>query len=77
MPGSLSLYKEYMNGETNTYISLRAKAQNVDALVALSDLCEETLDTIRRIKDLTSSDPQLGSICHGYVMVSTVVLCHR
>ncbi|KAL1950201.1 hypothetical protein VTO73DRAFT_5324 [Trametes versicolor] len=64
----LSFYKETLDGETNTYIHHRAKAENVDALVILRNLCEETLDSIRRIGDLTASDSQLADICRGYLM---------
>lgn len=72
---SLSFYKESMDGETNTYIYQRANAENLDPLEVLRDLCEDTLDMIRRIGDLTSSDPQLADICRSYLMVSIVGLC--
>ncbi len=75
LSSSLSFYKETLDGETNSYIHLRAKAENVDALVALGDLCEETADTIRRIGELTSSDRLLADICRVYIVVSIVDLC--
>ncbi len=73
---SLSFYKESMDGETNTYIYQRANAENADPLVVLRNLCDDTLDMIRRIGDLTSSDPQLADICRSYLMVSIVSLCY-
>ncbi|CDO71707.1 hypothetical protein BN946_scf184915.g51 [Trametes cinnabarina] len=67
---SLSFYKEILAGETDNYINLRASAEQKDPVVVLRELAEETLDTIRRVQDLTSSDPQMTEILHSYIMLS-------
>ncbi|KAI9058171.1 terpenoid synthase [Trametes sanguinea] len=64
----LSFYKELLAGETDNYIHLRASAERKDPVVVLRELLEETLDTIRRVKDLTSSDPETTEIIDSYLM---------
>ncbi|KAI0824364.1 terpenoid synthase [Trametes gibbosa] len=64
----LSSYKEALDGETDNYVHLRANASNRDPLTVLRDLCEETLDTIRRVDAITASDPPLAKIWRGFLM---------
>ncbi|KAH9846106.1 terpenoid synthase [Lenzites betulinus] len=64
----LSFYKEWLDGETNNYICSRAVAEGRDELAVLNDVCEEVLDTMRRVAEITSSDTSLADICRGYLM---------
>ncbi|KAI0822011.1 terpenoid synthase [Trametes gibbosa] len=64
----LSFYKEWLDGETNNYIHTRAVAEERDVLPVLNDLCEEVLDTMRRVTAITSSDALLANTCRGYLM---------
>ena len=67
---SLSFYKETLQGETDTYIHLRAAAEQKEPMAVLRELVEETLDNIRNIEALTSTDQQLADICRRHLMVS-------
>ncbi|KAH9847726.1 terpenoid synthase [Lenzites betulinus] len=64
----LSSYKEALDCETDNYVHLRAAAAGKDPLTVLRDLCEETLDTIRRVDDITANDPALRQIWHNFLM---------
>ncbi|KAI0366876.1 terpenoid synthase [Pilatotrama ljubarskyi] len=65
---NLSFYKEALNGDTDNYITLRASAEQKDPVMVLRELCEETLESLRRVEVLTSSDPQMASILRSYLM---------
>ncbi|KAI0643173.1 terpenoid synthase [Trametes meyenii] len=64
----ISFYKESIVGETNNYIYLRATAEKKTALVVLTELVEETVDTVSRIEAITAEDPELRAICRSYIM---------
>ncbi|KAI0662053.1 terpenoid synthase [Cubamyces menziesii] len=64
----LSFYKETLQGETDTYIHLRAAAEQKEPMTVLRELVEETLDNIRNIEVLTSTDQQLADICRRHLM---------
>ncbi|KAI0352643.1 terpenoid synthase [Trametes cingulata] len=64
----LSFYKEALNGDTDNYITLRASAERKHPVVVLQELCEETLESIRRVQALTSSEPRIAEILHRFVM---------
>ena len=67
----LSFYKEWLAGETDNYVHLRAAAERKAPLVVLRELAEETLETIGQVQELTASDSELSSILRSYLMVST------
>ncbi|KAI0333762.1 terpenoid synthase [Cubamyces sp. BRFM 1775] len=64
----LSFYKETLQGETDTYIHLRAAAEQKEPMAVLRQLVDETLDNIRNIEALTSADQQLADICRSHLM---------
>ncbi|KAI0662061.1 terpenoid synthase [Cubamyces menziesii] len=64
----LSFYKEWLGGETDNYVHLRAAAEQKDPVVVLRELAEETLATIVQVQELTASDPELSPILHSYLM---------
>ncbi|KAI0670030.1 isoprenoid synthase domain-containing protein [Trametes maxima] len=63
----LSFYKESLDGETDNYVHVRAGAEQKDPIAVLRELCDETLRVIDNIKALTTSDPQLNSICCSFL----------
>ncbi|KAJ3004053.1 hypothetical protein NUW54_g4992 [Trametes sanguinea] len=65
---ALSFYKEALRGETETYIHLRASAEGKDPLTVLRDVVDETLRSIREVRQLTSAHPKLEAICESYLM---------
>ncbi|KAI0352645.1 terpenoid synthase [Trametes cingulata] len=64
----LSFYKEALNGDTDNYITLRASAERKHPVAVLRELCEEALESIRRVQALTSSEPRIAEILHRFVM---------
>ncbi|KAH9846107.1 terpenoid synthase [Lenzites betulinus] len=64
----LSFYKEFLAGETDNFINLRAAAEQKDPLVVLREVAEETLLRIERVEALTATDLQLSNICRSYLM---------
>ncbi|KAJ2986476.1 hypothetical protein NUW54_g9754 [Trametes sanguinea] len=64
----LSFYKEALGGETETYIHLRASAEGKDPLTVLRDVVDETLRSIREVRQLASAHPKLEAICESYLM---------
>ncbi|KAI8986210.1 terpenoid synthase [Trametes punicea] len=64
----LSFYKETLEGETDNYIHLRAAAEKKDPVVVLRELANETLESIRKVQSLTSSDKQITDILRRYIM---------
>ncbi|KAI9058177.1 terpenoid synthase [Trametes sanguinea] len=64
----LSFYKEALGGETETYIHLRASAEGKEPLTVLRDVVDETLRSIREVRQLASAHPKLEAICESYLM---------
>ncbi|CDO71703.1 hypothetical protein BN946_scf184915.g47 [Trametes cinnabarina] len=65
---NLSFYKEMLDGETDNYVHLRAAAEDKDPLTIIRELVEETLDNVRDIERLVSSDAELARICRSHLM---------
>ncbi|KAG8940252.1 hypothetical protein FRC04_005461 [Tulasnella sp. 424] len=67
----LSFYKESLAGETDNYVHLRAAAEEKSPIQVLHELSNEVLDTVRRITNVVSPDPELADIwrqfIHGYL----------
>ncbi|KAG9020869.1 hypothetical protein FS837_007800 [Tulasnella sp. UAMH 9824] len=67
----LSFYKELLAGETDNYVHLRAAAEEKIPMQVLHELSGEVIDTVRRITNVVSPDPELAhtwqQFIHGYL----------
>jgi hypothetical protein len=68
-----SFYKEFtMTGDSFNFIRHHALTHNVDVFQSLRELCNETVEIIRRIRTITAVDPQIHAnveqLIQGYVV---------
>ena len=66
---SLSFYKEFLSGETNNYVNMRALAECKSPIVVLEEMAAEMTDTVGRINAITVADPELAMITMRFIQV--------
>ncbi|KAF8882731.1 hypothetical protein BD779DRAFT_1444601 [Infundibulicybe gibba] len=66
-----SFYKEEVDGEENTYISLLSRIQGCDKIEAMKRLAKLTVDEFRRVKDVLA--PEVYDIAYKHLVLGYII----